>query len=194
MALGGSWDGLPSLLALNAPPRAAAAGTAMLGQLGAPMGFIVASGAVRRTSTSRLTPGLTCLVGLALSVLRRLRDQRGGAVRAAAPGGDADEYEQLLEERELEPDSRRARLVREAGPPPCSSAPSPRWPATRCSTSSRCSRCRGSLLSLGETVDPTSSIIADRRRGDRRAAAIVASGLIADRVGRRAHARRAWPC
>lgn len=42
LALGGSWDGLPSLLALNAPGHRRG-WYAMLGQLGAPLGFIVAS-------------------------------------------------------------------------------------------------------------------------------------------------------
>lgn len=43
VALGGSWDGLPSLLALNAPEKRRG-WYAMLGQLGAPLGFIVACG------------------------------------------------------------------------------------------------------------------------------------------------------
>lgn len=43
LALGGSWDGLPSLLALNAPPHRRG-WYAMLGQLGAPIGFLVACG------------------------------------------------------------------------------------------------------------------------------------------------------
>lgn len=42
-ALGGSWDGLPSLLALNAP-EGKRGWYAMLGQLGAPVGFIIAAG------------------------------------------------------------------------------------------------------------------------------------------------------
>lgn len=42
IALGGSWDGLPSLLALNAP-KGRRGWYAMLGQLGAPVGFIVAA-------------------------------------------------------------------------------------------------------------------------------------------------------
>ena len=42
LGLGGSWDGLPSLLALSAPPERRG-WYAMLGQLGAPAGFIVAS-------------------------------------------------------------------------------------------------------------------------------------------------------
>lgn len=42
IALGGSWDGLPSLLALNAPKHKRG-WYAMLGQLGAPLGFIIAA-------------------------------------------------------------------------------------------------------------------------------------------------------
>jgi MFS family permease len=43
IALGGSWDGLPSLLALSAP-RHRRGWYAMMGQLGAPVGFMLASG------------------------------------------------------------------------------------------------------------------------------------------------------
>lgn len=43
VAVGGSWDGLPSLLALNAPENKRG-WYAMLGQLGAPIGFILAGG------------------------------------------------------------------------------------------------------------------------------------------------------
>jgi MFS family permease len=43
LALGGSWDGLPSLLALNAPANRRG-WYAMLGQLGAPVGFMIAAG------------------------------------------------------------------------------------------------------------------------------------------------------
>jgi MFS family permease len=43
LALGGSWDGLPSLLALNAP-EGRRGWYAMLGQLGAPLGFVIACG------------------------------------------------------------------------------------------------------------------------------------------------------
>jgi MFS family permease len=42
IALGGSWDGLPSLLALNTPPERRG-WYAMLGQLSAPIGFLIAS-------------------------------------------------------------------------------------------------------------------------------------------------------
>lgn len=43
VALGGTWDGLPSLLALNAPAHKRG-WYSMLGQLGAPIGFLIASG------------------------------------------------------------------------------------------------------------------------------------------------------
>ena len=43
VAQGGSWDGLPSLLALSAPANKRG-WYAMLGQLGAPVGFIIAAG------------------------------------------------------------------------------------------------------------------------------------------------------
>ena len=43
IALGASWDGLPSLLALNAP-ESRRGWYAMLGQLGAPLGFLFACG------------------------------------------------------------------------------------------------------------------------------------------------------
>jgi MFS family permease len=43
LALGGSWDGLPSLLALSAPPGRRG-WYAMMGQLGAPVGFVLAAG------------------------------------------------------------------------------------------------------------------------------------------------------
>ena len=42
VALGGSWDGLPSLLALNAP-QARRGWYAMIPQLGAPIGFVIAA-------------------------------------------------------------------------------------------------------------------------------------------------------
>jgi MFS family permease len=43
MAVGGAWDGLPSLLAINAP-RAHKGWYAMISQIGAPLGFLVAAG------------------------------------------------------------------------------------------------------------------------------------------------------
>ena len=43
LALGGSWDGLPSLLAMSAP-KERRGWYAMIGQLGAPLGFVLAAG------------------------------------------------------------------------------------------------------------------------------------------------------
>ena len=43
LALGGTWDGLPSLLAMSAP-RERRGWFAMIGQLGAPVGFVLAAG------------------------------------------------------------------------------------------------------------------------------------------------------
>src|SRR5690606_32825042 len=54
IAWGGSWDGLPSLLALNAPARQRG-WYAMLGQLSAPIGFLVA-GALFLYLHTRLDP------------------------------------------------------------------------------------------------------------------------------------------
>ena len=42
LALGGTWDGLPSLLALSAPPERRG-WYSMIGQLGAPVGFVLAA-------------------------------------------------------------------------------------------------------------------------------------------------------
>ena len=50
-ALGGSWDGLPSLLALNAPKNRRG-WYAMMGQLGAPVGFIIAASLFAYISSS----------------------------------------------------------------------------------------------------------------------------------------------
>lgn len=51
LALGGSWDGLPSLLALSAPQRRRG-WYAMMGQLGAPLGFALAAGLYALLNTS----------------------------------------------------------------------------------------------------------------------------------------------
>lgn len=51
IALGGSWDGLPSLLALSAPAHKRG-WYAMMGQLGAPVGFIMASSLFSYTYSS----------------------------------------------------------------------------------------------------------------------------------------------
>lgn len=100
LALGGSWDGLPSLLALNAPPGKRG-WYAMLGQLGAPVGFILASGLFAYLYASLpLTDFLdwgwryTFYVAFAINVV---------ALFARLRLVTTDEYRHMLEERELAP-------------------------------------------------------------------------------------------
>jgi MFS family permease len=100
IALGGSWDGLPSLLALNAPPHRRG-WYAMLGQLGAPAGFIVAAGLFAfllhsLSSEEFLSWGwrYPFYVAFAINVV---------ALFARLRLVSTPEYSSLLDERELEP-------------------------------------------------------------------------------------------
>ena len=100
IALGGSWDGLPSLLALSAPPHRRG-WYAMLGQLGAPVGFIVAAGLFwfllsTLSSEDFLSWGwrYPFYVAFAINVV---------ALFARLRLVSTDEYARLLDERELEP-------------------------------------------------------------------------------------------
>ena len=100
LALGGSWDGLPSLLALNAP-EGKRGWYAMLGQLGAPVGFMLASGLFAYLYASLpqedfLSWGwrYTFYVAFAINVV---------ALFARLRLVSTDEYAHMLEERELEP-------------------------------------------------------------------------------------------
>ena len=104
LALGGSWDGLPSLLALNAPP-AKRGWYAMLGQLGAPAGFFVAAGLFWYLLTNLNQPDFfnwgwryPFYVAFAINVVALFARLRLVAT---------DSYVRLLEERELEPTSAR---------------------------------------------------------------------------------------
>ena len=100
IAFGGSWDGLPSLLALNAPENKRG-WYAMVGQLGAPTGFIIA-GALFLFLYSSLTFqdflswgwGYPFFVAFAINVV---------ALFARLRLVVTEEYTKLLEERELEP-------------------------------------------------------------------------------------------
>jgi MFS family permease len=100
IALGGSWDGLPSLLALNAP-EGKRGWYAMLGQLGAPVGFVIAS-ALFLFLNSNLSQQdfldwgwrYPFYVAFAINVV---------ALFARLRLVVTEEYTQLLEERELEP-------------------------------------------------------------------------------------------
>ena len=101
LALGGAWDGLPSLLALNAPENRRG-WYAMLGQLGAPVGFVIAS-----RSSHFCTPvslprifqwgwRYPFYVAFAINVV---------ALFARLRLVTTTEYAHLLDERELEPTS-----------------------------------------------------------------------------------------
>src|SRR4030081_1263453 len=100
IALGGSWDGLPSLLALNAPPQQRG-GYAMLGQLGAPVGFVLASGLFSFLYSSLSSDDFLewgwrypFYVAFAINVVALFARLRLVATH---------EYARLLDDRELEP-------------------------------------------------------------------------------------------
>ncbi|MBV8618132.1 MAG: MFS transporter [Curvibacter sp.] len=99
-ALGGAWDGLPSLLALNAPENRRG-WYAMLGQLGAPVGFILAAGLfsflLSHTSPDDFLDWgwrYPFYVAFAINVV---------ALFARLRLVSTNEYARLLDERELEP-------------------------------------------------------------------------------------------
>ena len=100
LALGGTWDGLPSLLAMSAPPNKRG-WYSMIGQLGAPLGFIIAA-ALFAFLYSNLTadefmsygwryPFCVAFAINVVALFARLRLVVGQS------------YTQLLQERELEP-------------------------------------------------------------------------------------------
>lgn len=111
VAFGGSWDGLPSLLALNAPAHRRG-WYAMLGQLGAPTGFIVAGSLFLFLNLS-LEPHeflawgwrYPFYVAFAINVV---------ALFARLRLVVTHEYTQLLDEDELEPIS-TSEIVRKQG-------------------------------------------------------------------------------
>jgi MFS family permease len=100
VALGGSWDGLPSLLALSAPSNRRG-WYAMMGQLGAPVGFMLASGLyLLLYATLSLDDFLMWgwrypfFCAFAINVVALFARLRLVVTK---------EYDQLLTERELEP-------------------------------------------------------------------------------------------
>lgn len=100
VAVGGSWDGLPSLLALNAP-KGRRGWYAMLGQLGAPIGFIVAAGLFLYLQQSLSTEDFLgwgwrfpFFAAMAINIV---------ALFARLRLVVTEEYTQLLDERALEP-------------------------------------------------------------------------------------------
>ncbi len=102
LALGGAWDGLASLLALNAP-RQRRGWYAMMPQLGAPLGFLLASGLfayflLNLSSEDFLSWGwrFPFYVAFTINVV---------ALFARLRLVVTDEFSRLLENRELEPTS-----------------------------------------------------------------------------------------
>lgn len=100
IAFGGSWDGLPSLLALNAP-KGRRGWYAMLGQLGAPIGFMVAGGLFlylyqSLTSQEFLAWGwrYPFFAAMAINIV---------ALFARLRLVVTEEYSQLMDEKALEP-------------------------------------------------------------------------------------------
>jgi MFS family permease len=100
IALGGSWDGLPSLLALNTPPEKRG-WYSMLGQLSAPIGFMIASALFlflheQLSSDDFLQWGwrYPFFVAFAINVV---------ALFARLRLVVTEEYTRAMEERELEP-------------------------------------------------------------------------------------------
>ncbi len=100
IALGGSWDGLPSLLALNAPQNRRG-WYAMLGQLGAPVGFMIAGGLFAYLLSNLSAEDFLdwgwrypFYVAFAINVV---------ALFARLRLVSTNEYARLLDERELEP-------------------------------------------------------------------------------------------
>ena len=100
IALGGSWDGLPSLLALNAPENRRG-WYAMMGQLGAPVGFMIASGLFAFLYSQPVAEDFLdwgwrypFYVAFAINVVALFARLRLVATH---------EYARLLDERELEP-------------------------------------------------------------------------------------------
>ena len=100
LALGGSWDGLPSLLALNAPKNRHG-WYAMLGQLGAPVGFLLAAGLFAYLMLHLSSDDFTgwgwrypFYVAFAINVVAMFARLRLVSTK---------EYTHLLDERELEP-------------------------------------------------------------------------------------------
>ncbi|MBX9849271.1 MAG: MFS transporter [Rhodocyclaceae bacterium] len=100
IAVGGTWDGLPSLLAINAPPSRRG-WYAMLGQLGAPVGFVLASGLFYYLNTSLSKADFVdwgwrypFFVAFSINVV---------ALFARLRLVVAEEFSRMLEQSELEP-------------------------------------------------------------------------------------------
>lgn len=111
LALGGTWDGLPSLLAMSAPKNRRG-WYAMIGQLGAPVGFVLAAGLFAYLYSSLSVeeflewgwryPFFVAFAVNVVALFARLRLVVGQS------------YTELLQERELQPVA-VSRVMREEG-------------------------------------------------------------------------------
>ena len=111
LALGGSWDGLPSLLAMSAP-KERRGWYAMIGQLGAPLGFVLAAGLFAYLYSSLSVqeflawgwryPFFVAFAVNVVALFARLRLVVGQS------------YAELLQERELQPVP-VSRVIRDEG-------------------------------------------------------------------------------
>lgn len=111
LALGGSWDGLPSLLAMSAP-KERRGWFAMIGQLGAPVGFVLAAGLFAYLYSSLSVqeflawgwryPFFVAFAVNVVALFARLRLVVGQS------------YAELLQERELQPVP-VSRVIRDEG-------------------------------------------------------------------------------
>ncbi len=126
LALGGSWDGLSSLLSMSAPPDKRG-WYAMVPQLGAPLGLMVASGLFaylvgQLSAEDFFSWGwrYPFFVAFALNVV---------ALFARLRIVDTDEFRRLFESRDLQPTWSSPRSVRRDVP--SSSVLSRRWRASR---------------------------------------------------------------
>ncbi|MCW3796335.1 MFS transporter [Sphingomonas sp. BN140010] len=179
IALGGSWDGLPSLLALNAP-KEYRGWYGMIPQLGAPLGLMVASGLFAYFS-ALLTPAdflswgwrYPFFVALAINVVALFARLR----LVATP-----EFERLFETRDLQPS------------PPFETLFS-QWrtillgafaPLASFALFHLVAVFPLSWVQLYAEADPVRFLILEAFGAGICVLAILASGFIADRVGRRA--------
>jgi MFS family permease len=178
LALGGSWDGLPSLLALNAPPNRRG-WYAMLGQLGAPLGFFLASALFAYLYSSLSLEDFldwgwryTFYVAFAINVV---------ALFARLRLVSTNEYDRMLEARELQP-TNVVELTRSQG-----------YNIVIGAFAALASYALFHLItvfplswiSLYSTQPITEFLLVQMVGAVLGAIGIVASGLIADRIGRR---------
>jgi MFS family permease len=178
LALGGSWDGLPSLLALNAPEHKRG-WYAMLGQLGAPVGFFIAAGlfwylisALDNLDFMVWGWRYPFYVAFAINVV---------ALFARLRLISTNEYSRLLEERELQPTS-VIEMVRSQGRNVFIGALAA---LASYALFHMVSVFPLSWISLYSPRSTAGFLMTEMQGAGLMALGVLASGLIADRIGRR---------